>query len=192
MATTASPRQSRLLDAFRHPVFVAFFSVILGTWLFGVYTNWQARVDSRREKSIAFLEETSKGLNGVLTDVFLCIQNKKAPVSDSLSRSCNDLFRQRMAVAIKSKAFLESTTFSEEYDGLVQDIEKISDALYESDPPPYDQLQVDADNLWMQTRDLLTGALSDAMTQPSSPLWPKLFSSKPARKLPGPRKEQNK
>lgn len=183
MTATASPKRSRLPRAFRHPVFVAFFSVILGTWLFGVYTNWQARADSRREKSIAFLEETGKGLNSVLTDIFLCTQNKKAPTSDSLSRSCNDLFRQRLAVAIKSKAFLESTTFSDEYDGLVQDIEKISDALYESDHPPYDQLQVEANNLWMQTRDLLTEALSDAMTQPSNPLWHKLFSSKP-RKLP--------
>ena len=154
----------RFGEIFRHPIFVAFFSVVLGTWLFGQYSYWRERCDSRREKSVALIEETSKNFNSVLTDIFLCIQKKKPPADDALSKSRNDLFKQRFVVAIKSEAFLESSKFSDQYDSIVRELNQITDSLYQPNPP-YDQLQAKADAAWRHARDLLSKALSDAMRQ---------------------------
>lgn len=158
----------------RHPAVVALFSVVLGTWMFGQYDYLQKSRDSRREKSVAFLEETSKNFNGVLTDIFLCTQTKKRPADDSLRKSCNDLFKQRLVVAIKSEAFLQSPAFSDEYYRVARELEETVALLYQPDPQ-YDQVQAKALSAWQATLELLSNALSDAMRQPNGDFGSRVF-----------------
>jgi hypothetical protein len=157
----------------RHPAVVALFSVVLGTWLFGQYDYWQKSRDSRREKSVAFLEETSRNFNNVLTDIYLSTQNK-TPADDSLRKSGNNLFKQRFVVAIKSEAFLQSSTFARDYYNIVREMEKLIDLLSEPDPQ-YDQIKLRTDQAWRDAQGLLSKALSDAMRQANSDLASTLF-----------------
>lgn len=170
-------QRTRFSRISRHPALVALLSIVLGTWLFGQYDYLQKSHDNRRDKSVAFLEETSKNFNGVLTDIFLCLEHKKKPADDSLRKSCNDLFKQRFVVAIKSEAFLQSPTFSREYDRIVEELEDIIDLLYEANPSnfPLDQIKTKTDDAWRNAQGLLSKALSDAMPQSNSDLASKVF-----------------
>jgi hypothetical protein len=142
--------------------------------MFGQYDYLQKSRDSRREKSVAFLEETSKNFNGVFTDIFLCTQNKKRPPDDSLRKSCNDLFKQRLIVAIKSEALFQSPAFSDEYYRIARELEDTVDLLYQPDPQ-YDQAQAKAVNAWQATLGLLSNAPSDAMRQPNGDFGSRVF-----------------
>jgi hypothetical protein len=153
---------------------VALFSVVLGTWLFGQYDYWQKSRDSRREKSVEFLEETSKNLNAVLTDIFLCIEQKAKPGDDSLKKLGSHLFKQRFAVAIKSEAFLRSSTFSNDYERIVLKLAGII-GLLDEPTPAYKDIKTETDGAWQDAQGLLSKALSDAMGQPNSDLASKLF-----------------
>src|SRR4029077_7591359 len=94
------------LDAiFRHPAFVALISVSVGTWLFGYFSYVRSREDARREKAVTFLEETSKPINAVMSELFRYTRGRRE-LDDSLKESVSGLFQQRFAVKIKSQAFL--------------------------------------------------------------------------------------
>jgi hypothetical protein len=150
-------------DSFtRHPAVVAFVSVSLGTWLFGHFSYLRSRRDTRREKSIAFLDETAKPLNTVLTSLFRCTRSQKLPPDDSLLVAINPLFQQRLAVRIKGEAYLQTPKFSKDYDDVVFEIDRI--ALRVSKPnPDFKQLEADTEAIWQRTRALLSNALSNAL-----------------------------
>jgi hypothetical protein len=146
----------------RHPATIALFSILLGTWLFGHVSYLRATRDARRDKSVAFLEETSKQINNVLTEVFFYTKASKRPPDDSLRKASSALWKQRLDVAIRSEAFLRSPTFSKQYDEVIREIDRIVWELYQP-APQYEQLKHDADIVWDQAKDVLSKALSDAL-----------------------------
>ena len=146
----------------RHPASIALFSILLGTWLFGHVSYLRATRDARRDKSVTFLDETSKQINNVLTEIFICIHAGEAPHDASLQKACAALFSQRLDVAIRSKAFLQSPTFPQDYEDIIHKIDRIVQRLYKPDPQ-YRQLEHEADSVWHQAKDVLSKALSDAL-----------------------------
>ena len=122
----------------------------------------RATRDARRDKSVAFLEETSKQINDVLTDIFRYTKASQKPPDDSLRKTSSALFKQRLDVAIRSEAYLQSSTFPKQYDELTGKIDFIVQRLYGPDQQ-YKELKRDADVVWDQAKDVLSKALSDAL-----------------------------
>lgn len=133
----------------------------MGLW---TVSYLRSRRDARREKSVTFLDEIAKPLNSILTELFRCTRLKKIPPDDALPKSLTALYQQRLAVQIKSEAFLNAPQFSKDYDSVISELDRIVQSV--SKPgPDFARLETETEAVWKRTRMLLSEAISNALKE---------------------------
>jgi len=109
------------------PIFITLVTLLVGGYLFSWLTERRAKKDKIREKAIQFLEEVGNDLNSILSLTYGRIRTgnfeiaKDSPIEEKRS----GLFTKRFNVRIRSKAYLGSDEFWQEYERLTFEIDRI-------------------------------------------------------------------
>lgn len=85
--------------------------VVIGTGFFGYLNYLRARRDTRRLKTIEFLDDVSTIINKPLSMMFGCIRSNKTELNDPVHDAISEVFTKRLSTRVKSEAFLEDPSF---------------------------------------------------------------------------------
>ncbi len=126
------------------PIGLTSLTLFFGGLVFSLLSEYRAKQTKKIEKSIQFLDEISKDFNSNLTMLIRYIRlgnfkeddNKSAEekraikeerdkLFSELQKKNAELFKKRISVKIKSKAFLRSEGLSKQYDFLIWEMGKL-------------------------------------------------------------------
>ena len=135
-APLPAEKRSRIDRVLRHPLLIATFSIVVGTGVLGWLTERAKNIESRRIKSVAFLEERVDGFNSVLTGIFSYIKNPKRQTNAKLTeldKQVTNLFKNRLSNEINSVYLLQQPQYSDDYDDLIFEISDLVVVLNQID-----------------------------------------------------------
>ena len=128
VAITDSVRQTKRnkLDQWlRHPLVVAAFTLAVGSGFLSWVTERAKNIETRKAKSVSYLETRIDGFNEVLTAIFGYLHDPKrrsCKQFDLLDEKCTCLFVGRLGNEINSVYLLNHANYSDDYDDLIWEI----------------------------------------------------------------------
>lgn len=117
--------RSHSIPFYNQPIFLTAISIAFGGLFLTLISKYIEQRNSRRTKAIEFLEGVASNLNSVLSSI---AGHRKRnlfgnDINPELDAKRGDLFKNIFSVRVKSKAYLGSDVFWQQYESIIYEID---------------------------------------------------------------------